>query len=377
MDFEMENPQPQQLSEQQHMGQQQAEQQGSQQQQWGDALLQRISQMEAVLNQERQQREILTRQLQARESATTIEQTVPADNQVQGERKPGKTIDLGEFFGGWKGLELWLQTATAKLAVDFAGCMEKTKFWFLVGKLRGDAAEKITPWIRQHSDRGYVSSVELLSKIREVFGDRYERENALVRLNKLRQGSGKTFRAHLQEFEKLLLEAGRYVDSDASKKASLEATISKELYERTISMGTRRMTYDEYKESLLEVSEKIQQSRRPWTTYRGYQQQREVSVDQESNDPMDWQPSIARASVSEGKRAKWVASTEIQKRRDQGLCVRCGADGHFVSRCPFLPARRPGDPRLGQRPAKKVAVAVAPLLDEHESKDEKYEQGKE
>ena len=367
----MENPQPQQLSEQQHMGQQQTEQQGSQQQQqqWGDALLQRISQMEAALNQERQQREILTRQLQARESAATTEQAIPADNQTQEERKPGKTIDLGEYSGGWKGLELWLQTATAKLAVDFVGCKEKAKFWYLVGKLRGDAAEKVTPWIRQHSNYDYVNSEDLLTKLREIFGDRYERENALVRLNQLRQGTGKPFRAHLQEFEKLLLEAGRYADSDASKKASLEATISKELYERTISMGTRRMTYNEYKESLLEVSEKIQQSRKPWTTYRGYQQQREASAVQESSDVMDWEPSTARVSMGNGKRARWVATAEIQKRRDQGLCVRCGGSGHFVSRCPFLPARRPDNQPPRPKSESNVAVAVAPLLEENEQEE--------
>lgn len=373
MDSEMENPQPQQAPIQQHFGQaaeQQTEQHGIQQQ-WGDALLQRISQLEANLAQERQQRDILTQQLRTQGTIRTTEEATPLETRPQTEKKPGKTIDLGEYSGGWKGLELWLQTANAKLAVDFAGCTEKLKFWYLVGKLRGDAAEKLTPWIRRHSDYGHVNSDELLFKIREIFGDRYERENALVRLNKLRQGTGKSFRAHLQEFEKLLLEAGRYADSEASKKASLEATISKELYERTISMGTRRMTYNEYKESLLEVSEKIQQSRKPWSTYRGYQQQRETSTVQEGSDAMDWEPATARASVGDRRRAKWVERAEIQKRRDQGLCVRCGATGHFVSRCPFLPARQPGGQEAKQGSTGKVTVAVAPLLEEETEENNK------
>lgn len=351
------------MDNEQHNGQagQQTEQPENQQQQWSIELLQRISQLENNLTQERQQREALTQQLQMQQSRGA-EQTMP-QAPIE-EKKPGKTIELGEYSGGWKGLELWVQTATAKLAVDFAECTDKTKFWFLVGKLRGDAAEKLTAWIRQHSNYGFVSPSALLSKVREVFGDRYERENALVRLNQLRQGNNKSFRSHLQEFEKLLLESDRFSDSDASKKASLEATINKDLYERTISMGTRRMTYNEYKESLLEVSEKIQRSKKPWTTYRGYQQQKEASTIQESADSMDWEPSTAKASIGEKKRAKWVAGNEIQKRKDQGLCVRCGANGHFISRCPFLPARRPGGQVPRQPPAQRVSVAIAPLLEE-------------
>lgn len=41
------------------------------------------------------------------------------------------------------------------------------------------------------------------------------------------------------------------------------------------------------------------------------------------------------------RRAKWVADSEISRRREEGLCLRCGSSGHYVADCPYLPPRAP------------------------------------
>ncbi|KAI1006569.1 hypothetical protein K3495_g1652 [Podosphaera aphanis] len=41
-------------------------------------------------------------------------------------------------------------------------------------------------------------------------------------------------------------------------------------------------------------------------------------------------------------RAKWVSPKEIERRKAEGLCLRCGNSGHRIARCRFLPSERPG-----------------------------------
>ncbi|KAI0991971.1 hypothetical protein K3495_g16215 [Podosphaera aphanis] len=40
-------------------------------------------------------------------------------------------------------------------------------------------------------------------------------------------------------------------------------------------------------------------------------------------------------------RAKWVPSKELERRRKEGLCIRCGNKGHHIALCHFLPPERP------------------------------------
>ena len=46
-------------------------------------------------------------------------------------------------------------------------------------------------------------------------------------------------------------------------------------------------------------------------------------------------------ATGQRRRAAWVSSEEISRRLAAGVCRRCGAGGHFIRSCPFLPAQRP------------------------------------
>jgi hypothetical protein len=60
---------------------------------------------------------------------------------------------------------------------------------------------------------------------------------------------------------------------------------------------------------------------------------------------MDWTPTVkssrARTYDPQAKRARWVKKDEMDRRREEGLCFRCGRENCQVSTCPFLPAIRP------------------------------------
>jgi len=48
---------------------------------------------------------------------------------------------------------------------------------------------------------------------------------------------------------------------------------------------------------------------------------------------MDWTPTISHHRSQQT--AKWVPSEEINARKEQNLCICCGASGHFISKCPY------------------------------------------
>jgi hypothetical protein len=58
----------------------------------------------------------------------------------------------------------------------------------------------------------------------------------------------------------------------------------------------------------------------------------------QGGNKMDLDPS----GVWTGRRAKWADDKEIQRRRDNRLCLRCGGTGHIIRSCPLLPAERSG-----------------------------------
>ncbi|KAG9247437.1 hypothetical protein BJ878DRAFT_492640 [Calycina marina] len=121
---------------------------------------------------------------------------------------------------------------------------------------------------------------------------------------------------------------------------------------------------------------------------------------QSSRDTMDWEPSqgttiaaTGRTEQSRRQQAEWVDYNEIGRRKSEGSCLRCGAQGHVIVDCSLLPARNPNDQRQqiseGSRPEhftqnyqvvatsapKKMTAPETPatVIEEYESN---YESGK-
>ena len=90
---------------------------------------------------------------------------------------------------------------------------------------------------------------------------------------------------------------------------------------------------------------------------------------QGASETMDWEPTRAAAATPQGdqkkRRAKWVSQEEMDKRRQEGRCFRCGASGHQRDGCEFLPQRRPTEAHLvrGPRAAPGKSMLVEPQLE--------------
>ena len=74
-------------------------------------------------------------------------------------------------------------------------------------------------------------------------------------------------------------------------------------------------------------------------------------------EQMDWQPTISNQGGTQKRQAKWVTQAEIQRRRENKLCVRCGARSHFVLQYPYLSAQPPS-------PIRAARATAEPLLEE-------------
>ena len=187
----------------------------------------------------------------------------------------------------------------------------------------------------------------------------------------------KSFTEYFVEFRKLLLEAGGDQWPDEVKKRYLEAGLNKELQRNMIGRTRPGQPFESYYEELKLVSDQVEafrlRNRSSLPAYgqpanqRGLHQSRQPRTEEASQqsspaaqpgnpDRMDWEPS--------GKRAKWVSKDEISRRRQQGLCIRCGASGHIQRNCPHDPPRRP-ETQSTKRVAKGKLEAPA-LLEEDE-----------
>lgn len=78
-------------------------------------------------------------------------------------------------------------------------------------------------------------------------------------------------------------------------------------------------------------------------------------------DNMDWEPTGPAKAAKAGARAKWVSTEERERRKADGLCLRCGGSGHRIAGCPYQNARRPDGNQPGQAQVRRAVVP--PMLE--------------
>ncbi|ERF69053.1 hypothetical protein EPUS_08403 [Endocarpon pusillum Z07020] len=132
---------------------------------------------------------------------------------------------------------------------------------------------------------------------------------ALDQLNRTKQGK-KNFSDFMNEFNRLLLEAEGWGWDDAVKKGFLKAALTLEL---------RRAMLEQIKEI---------------STFRqGWKKRTDDVRSSATADEMDWQPTTVLVAKIRMKEPRWASEDEIARRREEGLCLRCGRKSHRVKEC--------------------------------------------
>jgi hypothetical protein len=223
----------------------------------------------------------------------------------------------------------------AKLEIDSEAIGgEREKVWYGFGRLSGEAASRIYPWLGYAQKEGGFTVEGLFKQMDLAFRDPRKQQKALGELNRVRQKST-PLGEFLSDFNRLILEAEGWGWQDEIKKGYLKAAISAELMEGIV--GTKEEeSYEEYCSQLRMINDQLVEvksikARRPnWPNKRP---KSPPSGTTSPAQPMEWEPTPGNSRQQPRNTPNWASRDEIDRRKKERLCLRCGQDDHFIRDC--------------------------------------------
>lgn len=249
---------------------------------------------------------------------------------------------------------------------------------------------------------------QFIAHLKRSFGNRKEKEDKQELLSKIRQKENQRFSDFFPLFEEALIGSGGTGWPDDSKFIWLKRSLSESLRDQLFTVNLNPHEFYESVGKIEEVAYRFEQSRH-FKGRKGLEQRLEIpkSFQETTSHPIldsDGDVIMGRMkSFEQGykttkrkdsdgrnkgnqlrniekedyyhrdgqKRAALVSQAEIERRKSNNLCIRCGTNNHFVAKCPYLPPKRP------QVSIKSTDVDIPPLLeDESEENDFIREEGK-
>jgi hypothetical protein len=253
----------------------------------------------------------------------------------------------------------------------------RNQFIYVASRLEEKGLQLALTFITTHRDSPEASSAKILNYLDTIFGDRHKIQRAVETLRTMKQGLKEPFSSFIPRFEKVLADAGGMDWPDTVKRSHLNGAITFELRRLAITMPVVE-TYNQYVDELMRVNDLYRSTMK----HAPKEQQQSARRETAANDVMDWEPTRAAPATStqggrskEKKRARWVSQQELDKRRQEGNCIRCGASGHFISNCGYAAPRRPANASLARGPRAAAGKMVEPQLEDSEDEgDSKVEE---
>jgi hypothetical protein len=222
----------------------------------------------------------------------------------------------------------------AKLQVDGPAIGgEYEKVWYGFGRLSSEAAGRIYPWMSYAQQTGTFTIEGLFGQMNTAFSDPQRCQKALAQLNRTKQRS-QPLNEFLNEFNRLILEAKGWGWSDVIKKAYLKAALSTKLLTATVGIEEKD-SYDDYCSQLRRVNDQLVELADLTSRRAGWGRKEPQATPLSRTNPsdqMEWEPTTGAAAARTGE-PRWATPDEIDRRRQEGLCLHCGKDGHKVRDC--------------------------------------------
>lgn len=259
---------------------------------------------------------------------------------------------------------------------------EQACLLYVYSRLEGNASKNTVAFMRHRRADGTAS--DLIQYLENIYGDPNIKKRATQRLREIRQGPKQSFATFLPTFEKEFADSGAMSWPEDAKVSILTGSLN--LTTRTAL--SYRDAPDNFADLILllrriDTDLDLLSSESKRATY-GHE--RKITRPRSPvPDRMDWTPTpnvtVASAQTRKedqwlvGKRAKWVGEEELERRRREGRCYRCGRDGCNVGSCPLKPARRPRSGSPHQRP--RVTTAMIEEDPPSEQRPQRYHERRE
>ena len=257
--------------------------------------------------------------------------------------RPRHCLDhIGKFSGKNSEWEAWRLNAMLKVETDGEAIGDdRSQFSYLYSRLEPSAQNRVATWVAStiSNPSSIATAKEFLTHCQHVFGDPNAQRNALTKLNDLRQRNGQMLSDYIPKFEELLARAGGTTWDDVVCINYLQNSLNSELSEALISNPRLPIEYQSFKDDVLRIDAQLQ-------AFKGRHKPRTGGMSKMWNtkhtgadaipggNAMDWEPTKTNA-------ASWVSQEELERRKEQGLCLRCGGKGHMIRNCKLKPAKRP------------------------------------
>lgn len=319
---------------------------------WAQGLMQQIAQSCATQSEATQRQE----ERIARLEELLAQQSITADTPIEGtdtttspygpneestyrEEKPSvrrpkaRLTDPRMFNGSTSEWPTWKLTMESKLLVDGSAIgTNRDRFLYVFMRLEGLAAKNVTAFVK-HSDQNCTPE-DLLKYLEGIYGDPNARSRAVRRLWTIRQRDDQSFQRFLSQLERELAESGAISWADEAKCQILLNAINPSM--------KQSLSYRGVPETYQDLVIRLHQIHTDDNTLGLKEKPSKIAAEARTNrsrtdDEMDWTPT--KSAPLYIRRAQWVDQEEIERRRRDKRCIRCGKKGCWSTKCPYSPPR--------------------------------------
>jgi hypothetical protein len=177
-----------------------------------------------------------------------------------------------------------------------------------------------------------------LEYLQFCYGNTHSRERAQAKLETLRQGKKEPFSDFFIRFEQLLAQSGGAQWDDEQKLHKLRRSLNDNMRTIALHRGVTRLDYIDavgaYRSIAVDVETMAieERARGPYAASAHIKRDRDGDVEMVSISAAGTRGG-PRARGKASQRANWIPDALYQQRRDSGVCIRCGEDGHFAREC--------------------------------------------
>ncbi|KAK6855471.1 hypothetical protein PG995_009003 [Apiospora arundinis] len=281
---------------------------------------------------------------------TSPDETPLPDSPTSFTRKKPLLPDPAKFNGTKSTFRAWLTEMRNKLLVDgLVMGTNRDQFMYIFARLERTPQNMTIAFMERGGTDGQYQPQHYLSYLESCYGDPNLEARAIDRLQKLAQKDSESFATFLPKFERELADGGGSDWPDRVKISWLRGALNITLKRALAGIYPTPSTYPEYVRLVQVLGSQLDELTPRHSTPRGNAASpSHTAID---SGPMDWEPTRVHRAILEsnkkdnarlkGKRAKWVSSEDIERRKREGRCIRCSRHGCSPKECPLQPPRRP------------------------------------